>query len=768
MSIAASFRSRLARPALSRALAVRAAPARAALPQAERSLLAAALQTVSVGRYRTAVAVAIGAGVQAAMAAAAAESKAAPTQPLENRMHLAPPVKVELSDDERAELPLISLSEVGEHQGPDGAIWVTYNGLVYDVTTFADLHPGGRELLLTAGGLDLGHFFDNYLVHKQTDKAATYLAPMVIGRLSAEEAVVARKRTSASVHTDSRVRLLGRARQRMLLVCASVPFFLFGRLLVSALNAVSSHLARLIAAMLPVSVPGVGRAQRLLSPSASGGARGRVAVIGGGVAGSGCAYTLRESGFEVTLFEAREMLSGNARTFDWDGSTFADGETVKSCVSVTAWPPPLYKNYVALLKKLEIPTAPIPLSWFVLSKVPGFEGSLWAADPEVSERNSLRTTFKKDFERYGLCLKLINASINWLAFDPLNKETTMYKAQCGLGIFNPLNQIPLHTMCRLFGVSQEWWDVVFTPHYTASFLTDKLDKMPAVIGPQVESQIPLLPTPANAEASVITTCETWAEGGKGIRAAFAKMTAQCDVRTSTRVVDVQILSDGTKRVYDEFGGYADFERVVFACPCNAVGNMHKGHNWLEDVILATPSYADDYHPGQGHMHAVMHNDASVIDPKYRDEVLRRGSNYVEVTGHIGEELNIENTYNFGVQTVYRGIDQWDLDKKPPMLISHAMADGKEISKDLVRGTGHHARAHPMPSGWNIMTMLTLRLIQGRNGIYYCSNWTTPANTHDMSLLSGIVCAHACGAEYPFEGNADAKKDFFRLRALMGV
>ena len=52
-----------------------------------------------------------------------------------------------------------------------------------------------------------------------------------------------------------------------------------------------------------------------------------------------------------------------------------------------------------------------------------------------------------------------------------------YKAQCGLGIFNPLNQIPLHTMCRLFGVSQEWWDIVFTPHYTASFLTDKLDKM---------------------------------------------------------------------------------------------------------------------------------------------------------------------------------------------------------------------------------------------------------------------------------------------------
>ena len=78
------------------------------------------------------------------------------------------------------------------------------------------------------------------------------------------------------------------------------------------------------------------------------------------------------------------------------------------------------------------------------------------------------------------------------------------------------------------------------------------------------------------------------------------------------------------------------------------------------------------------------------------------------------------------------------------------------------------RAHPLQSAWNVMTVLALRLIQGRQGIYYCSNWTTPANTHDMSLLSGIVCAHACGAQYPFEGNADAKKDFYRLRSLMGV
>ena len=62
-----------------------------------------------------------------------------------------------------------------------------------------------------------------------------------------------------------------------------------------------------------------------------------------------------------------------------------------------------------------------------------------------------------------------------------------------------------------------------------------------------------------------------------------------------------------------------------------------------------------------------------------------------------------------------------------------------------------------------MTVLSLRLAQGRRGVYYCANYTTPGNCHDMSLLSGIVCATAIGAKYPFEGNKSAKKDYEMLK-----
>ena len=58
-------------------------------------------------------------------------------------------------------------------------------------------------------------------------------------------------------------------------------------------------------------------------------------------------------------------------------------DVVKSCVSVTAWPPLYYKNYTALLAEMGVETCPQPLSWFLNSKVPGSEGTLWAADPTV-------------------------------------------------------------------------------------------------------------------------------------------------------------------------------------------------------------------------------------------------------------------------------------------------------------------------------------------------------------------------------------------------
>lgn len=681
-------------------------------------------------------------------------------------------VTVELEEELVAELPEMSWEEVQKCDGinEDGRMMVVYDGIVYDVTEFADAHPGGKEMLRTAAGNDLEHFFENYTVHSQTDKAGQWLAPLAVGKISPEQTVT---KTTAQAHVHKRHVLLNKARKQILWIASSLPFWIGVRSLVSLVGWFMPSVARRIANTLPVSIPGYTQGTQPLE-------KGSVAVIGGGIAGCGAAWALSQSGFDVTLLEARTQISGNARTFDWtnpDGTHF-----VKSCVSVTAWPPNLYKNYTALLQHFKVETVHQPLSWFLNSKVPGFEGHLWGADPRMHD-GSLRKVFEKDFRIYKWLNVMVDHTteamkLKWMLPWKWNDSESMYDNHTGLGMLNPFNVVPLYSIFRMMGGSKDWWDVIFTPYYTASFLVDELRPFPAVFGPLIEAQIPLHPNKQNSwqgsskrssEDCNITTCVTWKDAGKGIRQVFDLLTKDIHLKQSTRVTQIEILDNGKKRVYDEYDNYVDVDRVVFACPVNAIGNiLRKNNSKMANTIFNTPVYADDHHPSSGHMHAVMHSDPKMIEEPFREECLKRASNYVEVTQNDDKSINIENQYNFGVQTPGPGVYDMDLKDKPVMLISHSPGKGKEIDPQLVRGTGNHARAHPLYSGWNVAAQLSLRLVQGQNGIYYCANWTTPGNCHDMSLLSGFVCAHAIGAKYPFEQDKEAKKDFTRLRDWMGI
>jgi sulfite oxidase len=51
------------------------------------------------------------------------------------------------------DLPEFSLADVGKNNGENGSpVWMTYGGMVYDVTNFVANHPGGHEKILEAAG----------------------------------------------------------------------------------------------------------------------------------------------------------------------------------------------------------------------------------------------------------------------------------------------------------------------------------------------------------------------------------------------------------------------------------------------------------------------------------------------------------------------------------------------------------------------------------------------------------------------------------------
>jgi sulfite oxidase len=51
----------------------------------------------------------------------------------------------------RPGLPVYSRAEVAKHKTPETGVWVTFKDGVYDVTDFAEKHPGGNKILLAAG-----------------------------------------------------------------------------------------------------------------------------------------------------------------------------------------------------------------------------------------------------------------------------------------------------------------------------------------------------------------------------------------------------------------------------------------------------------------------------------------------------------------------------------------------------------------------------------------------------------------------------------------
>jgi cytochrome b involved in lipid metabolism len=47
-------------------------------------------------------------------------------------------------------LPTICLEEVKKHKSKDD-VWTVVEGIVYDVTQYAPIHPGGKKIMLGAG-----------------------------------------------------------------------------------------------------------------------------------------------------------------------------------------------------------------------------------------------------------------------------------------------------------------------------------------------------------------------------------------------------------------------------------------------------------------------------------------------------------------------------------------------------------------------------------------------------------------------------------------
>ena len=231
-------------------------------------------------------------------------------------------------------------------------------------------------------------------------------------------------------------------------------------------------------------------------------------------------------------------------------------------------------------------------------------------------------------------------------------------------------------------------------------------------------------------------------------------------------------------VRDQLGDEARFDRVVFACPATAAASALSASDASYELsLLRGVAYHDDVSRSDWRdwLEASVHQDPGVLPEEHRQEVRRHAAFVVatDVRGGSGGVANHEVHHVLGSwspngaaaasATAASATDA----SQPDMYMSQCLHAHRSIDEAKVVGSFSAPRSHPDLSYRNLAITQMMHLVQGRHGIYYCGNWCGPGNGHDLSFLGGVVAACAVGADYPFEQNAGAKKDFAGMRQFMG-
>jgi uncharacterized protein len=118
----------------------------------------------------------------------------------------------------------------------------------------------------------------------------------------------------------------------------------------------------------------------------------RVAIVGSGIAGLGCAWLLRQQGCEVSLFEANDYLGGHTHTVDVE----LDGIVAPVDTGFLVYNDRTYPKLIALFDELGIVSAPSTMSFSVRHDKARVE---WAGTDFGSLLAQASNAFRPDFWR---------------------------------------------------------------------------------------------------------------------------------------------------------------------------------------------------------------------------------------------------------------------------------------------------------------------------------------------------------------------------------
>jgi len=199
------------------------------------------------------------------------------------------------------------------------------------------------------------------------------------------------------------------------------------------------------------------------------GSKGRVCVMGGGIAGCGAAASLHRAGFSVEVYEKKPTMGGNGKTMAWD----VDGQPVRTGLSVLAWPQELFHTYNLLVEELGVASEMHDLRYFVAERTAenGLECVFaHGRDADPAAGWSKPAWLVEDLAKWKAMASFVRRCNAW--FQPCDYPS-MYRSS----FLNPMNVVGLKFMFNRFGISERFWKAVFLPVHSSTFLELEIEQV---------------------------------------------------------------------------------------------------------------------------------------------------------------------------------------------------------------------------------------------------------------------------------------------------
>jgi predicted NAD/FAD-binding protein len=442
----------------------------------------------------------------------------------------------------------------------------------------------------------------------------------------------------------------------------------------------------------------------------------RICVVGAGISGLGAAWALRQHPdlYDVEVFEKAERIGGNATTVD---ISQADGSSIPVDISVTAFIPSVYHNFVSLLAWYGVEQVPTRFSYAV-----HYDGDVYAHDVD----SPLKARLRGDIERFQRNIRVV-------------KRLTAASRQPSIlaSVANPLNYVSMRRLLDLWGLSSDFRVKVLKPMFVNFVLATNVFDMPAGMFSRyldffdVERSTPMV---------------TWRGG---TRAIYERMTGDFGDRIHLRRAVERVVRDPRGvTVVDGQGRAERFDHVVLACNANQALMLLDRPSGLERYVLGSVRYESELHN-----HAVVHTDGSVLPV---DE-LRIGQTRSNFLLHYGSRPD-----NYEITYIMHNQQPWAAGSDRPCLVTYNPVQPIDPQKVVARAWFQHV-VHDV---FHTVVLLNLfPLLQGRRRTWYCGAHTV-VNSQEHCFVSGLTVARQLGADYPFGVDPEAARWFNFYGRLM--